>query len=141
MYIYFMTRINLIPPEKLYDQHLLAEHREIKRIPNVIKSGKFHLENAPKNYVLGTGHVKFFYDKLWFLYRRYLALYDECKKRGFSVENYASAFEDLPAELCKDFEPSEADIVLNQSRLDEKWRDNFYRMHGEIVKEKIDFWK
>ena len=30
-----MTRINCgIPPEELSDKHLLAEHREIKRIPN-----------------------------------------------------------------------------------------------------------
>lgn len=34
-----MTRVNLIPVESLTMQHLLAEHREIKRIPNVIKSG------------------------------------------------------------------------------------------------------
>ena len=33
-----MTRINAgIPPKKLTNRHLLAEHREIKRIPNVIK--------------------------------------------------------------------------------------------------------
>jgi hypothetical protein len=31
-----MTRINLIPVEELTDQHLLAEHREIKRIPNAV---------------------------------------------------------------------------------------------------------
>lgn len=29
-----MTRINLVPPEELCDQHLLAEHRELTRIPN-----------------------------------------------------------------------------------------------------------
>jgi hypothetical protein len=33
-----MTRINTgIPPKELTDKHLLAEHREIKRIPNCIK--------------------------------------------------------------------------------------------------------
>ena len=36
-----MTRINAgIPVEKLSDQHLLAEHREIKRIPNTKFTGK-----------------------------------------------------------------------------------------------------
>ncbi|HGJ5874346.1 MAG TPA: pyrimidine dimer DNA glycosylase/endonuclease V [Arsenophonus apicola] len=29
-----MTRINVIPPNELCDQHLLAEHRELTRIPN-----------------------------------------------------------------------------------------------------------
>jgi len=32
-----MTRINLIPVSELTDEHLLAEHRELKRIPNLIK--------------------------------------------------------------------------------------------------------
>ncbi len=77
--------------------------------------------------------MKFFYNKLKFLHSRYLALYDECKKRGFSVENYSSAFENLPEELYGDFVPNETDIALNQSRLDEKWRENFYRMRGKIV--------
>lgn len=39
-----MTRINLIPPEELCDQHLLAEHRELTRIPNAVARGKFSLE-------------------------------------------------------------------------------------------------
>ena len=39
-----MTRINLINVEELTDQHLLAEHREIKRIPNVISKGKYSLK-------------------------------------------------------------------------------------------------
>jgi hypothetical protein len=39
-----MTRINLIPVNELTDQHLLAEHREIKRIPNVILSGRYNLD-------------------------------------------------------------------------------------------------
>ena len=33
-----MTRINVgIPPAELTGKHLIAEHREIKRIPNCIK--------------------------------------------------------------------------------------------------------
>ena len=31
-----MTRINLIPPKELCDQHLLAEFRELTRIPNAV---------------------------------------------------------------------------------------------------------
>ena len=39
-----MTRINLVPPEELCDQHLLAEHRELTRIPNAVAKGKYHLK-------------------------------------------------------------------------------------------------
>lgn len=34
-----MTRINLIAPAELCDQHLLAEHRELTRIPNAVAKG------------------------------------------------------------------------------------------------------
>ena len=61
-----MTRINIIPPAELCDQHLLAEHRELTRIPNLVAKGKFSLEGQPSDYKLGTGHVKFFFDKMQF---------------------------------------------------------------------------
>ncbi len=62
-----MTRINLIPPTELCDQHLLAEHRELTRIPNAVAKGKFHLKGQPEEYKLGEGHVRFFFNKMTFL--------------------------------------------------------------------------
>lgn len=94
-----MTRINVIPIQELSNVHLLAEHREIKRIPNVIASWKYNLEWQPTAYTLGTWHVKFFYDKLGFLYHRYVGLYNECIKRWLNVQNYSEAFKGCPAEL------------------------------------------
>lgn len=55
-----MTRINCVPVEELTDKHLLAEYRELPRIFNLARA----VEDAPTEYVLGTGHMKFFYDKL-----------------------------------------------------------------------------
>ena len=48
-----MTRINLVPPAELCDQHLLAEHRELTRIPNAVAKGKYHLKGQPAEYKLG----------------------------------------------------------------------------------------
>jgi len=127
-----MTRINLVWVKELFDQHLLSEHREIKRIPNVIKSGKYHLENIPERYILWTWHVRFFYDKLKFLHFRYNDLYVECRNRWFKVENYEDSFLDLPKELYNDFMPDLADIELNKKRLDDKYKPNFYRYYGEL---------
>ena len=60
-----MTRINCgIPPCELTDKHLMAEHREIKRIPNCIKKGRYSMTGQPEVFTLGKGHVKFFYNKL-----------------------------------------------------------------------------
>ena len=81
-----MTRINLVPPEELCDQHLLAEHRELTRIPNAVAKGKYHLKGQPAEYKLGEGHVRFFFNKLAFLKKRYDALHAECKARGFNVQ-------------------------------------------------------
>jgi deoxyribonuclease (pyrimidine dimer) len=80
-----MTRINCgIPVEELHPKHLMAEHREIKRIPNCIKKGKFNMKGQPQEFTLGTGHVKFFYDKLLYLRKRYIQLYNRCKALGYN---------------------------------------------------------
>lgn len=84
-----MTRINILPPVELCDQHLLAEARELPRIPNGVLKGLLSRSyaDAPTEYVLGPGHVKFFVDKLGYLESRYSVLLFECALRGFSVEN------------------------------------------------------
>ena len=46
-----MTRINVgIPPAELVNQHLIAEHREIKRIPNCVAKGKYNMEGIPDKF-------------------------------------------------------------------------------------------
>ena len=87
-----MTRINVgIKPKNLTQRHLIAEHREIKRIPNAVKSGRFNMDNQPSIFTLGTGHVKFFYDKLLYLKKRYEEIYQECIERGYNVTYYGDA--------------------------------------------------
>lgn len=101
-----MTRISsTVKPSELCDQMLIAEHREIVRIPNCIKSGKAKIENIPDFYRLGSGHVKFFYNKLGYLCNRYNELRTECIKRGFNVQNYNDAFNDVPTKLLNIWEP------------------------------------
>lgn len=56
-----MTRINsAINVELLTDEHLLAEHREIKRLPGLYKqrmiSGK-RFNDIPIDFTLGKGHI------------------------------------------------------------------------------------
>lgn len=116
-----MTRINCgIPPEKLSDKHLIAEHREIKRIPNQISKGKYSLKGQPTEFKLGEGHVKFFYDKLLFLKKRYDSIYLECKKRGFNVTYFGGAWNNVPKEFLKDYKPTKKDILLVKKRIKER---------------------
>ena len=70
----------------------------------------------PDKFTLGTGHVKFFYNKLEYLHYRYLELYDECVKRGFNVTDYSECFDDLPADLYNwyDEQPNDRAIILQR---------------------------
>ena len=116
-----MTRINVgILPKELSNKHLIAEHREIKRIPNCITKGKYNMDGQPDRFKLGTGHVKFFYDKLSYLKDRYKMLYMECVRRGFNVQNYIGAWDNIPEELMGNYQPTEEDRKIIQQRIKER---------------------
>lgn len=116
-----MTRINVgILPAELPDKLLLAEHREIKRIPNCIKSGRYNLEGIPDQFTLGKGHVKFFYNKLGYLHVRYTHLYLECQNRGFKVQYYGSSFLDIPISLYRNYQTRPEDRQLIIDRIESK---------------------
>lgn len=116
-----MTRINAgISVEELHDKHLMAEHREIKRIPNCIKKGRYSMKDQPSEFTLGTGHVKFFYDKLLYLKNRYDKLYKECKKRGFNVTYYGCAWEDIPDKFMGDYTPTREAVEMLRKRIKER---------------------
>lgn len=115
-----MTRINCVPVTELCDQHLLAEHRELTRIPNAIASGraKVDLSKIPERYTMGKGHVTFFYDKLHWLGLRYAELARECALRGFSVKNRWPDPHKAFQSVC--WEPDEEDMRINRERIAER---------------------
>jgi len=118
-----MTRISSsIKPIELCDKMLIAEHREIIRIPNTIKSGKakVDLSTIPLDFKLGSGHVIFFYNKLKYLHNRYLQLYKECIDRGFNIQDYSNCFLDLPTNLYKDWEETEETRRVVKERINKR---------------------
>lgn len=131
-----MTRINCgIPVEELSDKHLLSEAREIKRVPNAVAKGKCNLNNLPKEFKMGVGHVRFFYDKLLYLLNRYKQLHAECLKRGFKVQDWSSAWDNVPGELMNDYQPTEKDVQLVRERIRERTENTqrFVGPNGEFV--------
>lgn len=121
-----MTRINLIPVTELADQHLMAEYRELPRVFGAVRK---HVQEGKRKssfkinstYLLGTGHVTFFYDKLLFLKQRHEDLVTECLRRGIKITNTAiNSISDLPAEFCNDYNPTESEIKLSRDRIIEK---------------------
>jgi len=81
-----MTRINAkLPPRILSDEHLIAEQKEIWRLPLLWKL-KYHngsLKDAPipREFTLGEGHLFFFLDKGRFIRERTHLLQAEIKAR------------------------------------------------------------
>lgn len=119
-----MTRINVVPVAELCDQHLLAEHRELTRIPNGIMEGKLKLEypDRPAEYTLGTGHIKFFTNKLRFLYARYQLLDQECIARGFAVQHIwpSRLMNSTTLRYWDDYRPDNRALRLNRARIEER---------------------
>ena len=116
-----MTRINVgIEPREIPSKQLLAEHREIKRIPNCVASGKYKPVNIPETFRLGTGHVKFFVNKLNYLLKRYKKIYTECVQRGYNVTDYSEAWNGVPDNLMQDYQPSQQDRELLLERFRER---------------------
>lgn len=124
-----MTRINLVPPSELMDQHLLAEWREIKMIPASLRRSLKTKnicdvqKSIPSNYCLGTGHVRFFFDKLIYLTERYEQLTHELIRRKFSLYHTGS-FNDfchsIPDEFFGNYIPTDEALCTIRARIDEK---------------------
>lgn len=124
-----MTRINLVPVEELYDQHLMAEYRELPMVEASLKRSLASkkgvvVEEIPEEYCLGAGHVKFFYNKGSWLEERYWLLVAELRKRGFNIEPYGRAPE---PELWIDYnlwhtdwQPNEIEVAINKKRIDQR---------------------
>lgn len=103
-----MTRINAgIKPAELPNKLLLDELREIKRIPNMICSGRAKIEDIPEKFTLNAGHVKFFYDKGCYTFNRYISLLHEARSRGLNVQSFASAWLNYPAALHNDWKETD----------------------------------
>lgn len=84
-----MTRINLVHPQELTDQHLLAEIKEINQLcGQYLKSlnSRKGIGDIPSEFTLGKGHVKFFYNKGAYLNFRFNFFVVEALSRGFDIE-------------------------------------------------------
>lgn len=123
-----MTRINCVPVEILHAKHLVAEYRELPRVFALVakswERGESVGYKAPQHYVLGTGHVRFFYDKLTFLNLRHQKLVEEMIKRDFKP-SYREPLSELWKEVLPDtywnnWLPTLQDMRINLSRLVER---------------------
>ncbi len=136
-----MTRINLVEPSELTDQHLIAEYREIFMVGGslrrtLVSKVGYREDRVPKRYTLNTGHVYFFYNKGRYLHKRYHELITEMKRRGFEPDPSRvfpmSVFVDNG--LYNDWMPSVEDYKIIRQRIEEKiaMKPEWYRKTESI---------
>lgn len=129
-----MTRINCaIKPAELSTKHLIAELREIKRIPNHVSANKdkLNMKGIPDKFTLGTGHVKFFYNKLGYLQARYKVLYEEAIVRGFNVSDFSESFKKA-IEARPDLNNMYTETPEDREILLERLRERDYEFYKDL---------
>lgn len=135
-----MTRINLIIPSELTDQHLIAEIKEINQLSGQFRKSLFSkkgINGIPSDFKLNSGHVKFFYNKGMYLHKRFLKLKKEAVSRGFNINiEFNNEWEkNNVLELYNDWEPCEKDRVIIRERIASKLakKPNWYKYNGKVV--------
>ena len=134
-----MTRINVgISVKALTDEHLLAEHREIKRLPDSylksLQSGSY--KRIPNKFCLGTGHVLFFIDKSLFTLNRYKQIHGECLLRKFNVEDYSNNWNIIKDSFKNDYEFTSYDRELLLDRITERIKNSkqkVFHYYGKVI--------
>jgi hypothetical protein len=118
-----MTRINVAPVQELHYKHLVAEYRELPRCFSLVRKGQGKRKwNIPKEYVLGSGHVSFFYDKLGWLVQRYEALVEEMRVRGYNPTPIPSnqLVDGISEHYRGMWTPTAEAVKLNRQRINER---------------------
>jgi len=128
-----MTRINCgIPVKTLSDKHLLAEHREIKRIcfRLSVRLSSNNFQDIPADFsIVKNGKIifreLFWLDKGKYTLNRYLQIYSESIRRGFRVTDFSSNWEiyKKKPEYFNDYTPSREQISMIQERIHEKLKN------------------
>lgn len=135
-----MTRVNLVPVQELMDQHLFAEFRELKMIPKSLarsiraRGVEGVITAIPASFVLGKGHVSFFYDKGCYLFDRYQQIRLELQQRGVNFDKSSELDPDdvflrHPMFLGV-YEPTEQALALIRARIAERiaQKPDWYRL-------------
>lgn len=124
-----MTRINCIPVEELTREHLIAEYREIPRVVPLAHKAWLRGENPeamPGYYVLGNGHVRFFYARLGYIRQRFFKLVNEMERRGYTCNfnDVPQEYFEMPTAWRKDWTPTHMAMDLNRKRIEKRLEES-----------------
>jgi hypothetical protein len=125
-----MTRVNAgIPVRELTRAHLLAEHREIKRVCHRLaqRLAKNKFDDIPTPfYEIKKGKIAFkelfWLDKGLYTYKRYLQIRNECERRKYNIQSYADNWKIYAKkpEYWNDFKPTAEQVAMIRDRISER---------------------
>lgn len=129
-----MVRVNLINPEKLADQHLIAEYAEILILRQYILNYP-STENLPEHFTLNKGHMRFFKDKVRYLKERHDRIRKEMIKRKFQPKIIFN-LKGFKKMNLQNWKPCLKDKNIIKKRIKTKLRKKpkFYRYYGQNKK-------
>lgn len=137
-----MARVNVgIDPIYLSDQHLIAESVEITMITGGLRKHGFQIKSPiPDRLQLGTGHINFFKNKIWYLAYRLEKVNDELTRR--KIKNSTGIIcQDYPEELVKYWEPTLQDSMVIRGRVYDRLlhplraKPGFHRYYGKPIED------
>jgi deoxyribonuclease (pyrimidine dimer) len=133
-------RVNLINPDLLCDQHLMAEYRESFMLPGSMRlwlkkqSVSDIRKKIPAKFPLGGGHILFFADKGKYMSDRYQILIAELNARGYKLNGDRQAYplEVHPIEFQNDYIPDDDayDLIHDRIRSRILLKPEWYRYKG-----------
>jgi deoxyribonuclease (pyrimidine dimer) len=139
-----------IDPKLLADQHLIAEYKELPTIVRSLIKNDFVIKGLkPNKFCLGKGHINFFKDKLFYIFKRHEFVKFECLHRNFKCYSLSILTEcgfhsveechTFIPQFWNDWRPSSEDSGIVMSRITNRLLDRyskspyFWKLHGETL--------
>lgn len=128
-----MTRVNLIDPKILTDQHLNAERVELTMAFSSARRS-LHSRNGLRvgdKFTLNSGHVIFFHNKIGYLKDRFFKLSNEMISRGMHPRSPWPDDSWVRSDMWGTYEASEDDFKIVKTRIRERLlkKPSWYRFH------------
>jgi len=141
-------RINIINPKYLTDNHLIAEYRETKMSTyNYVRSknSKNGIDKSriSERYTLNKGHAYMWYNKFGYISKRFNALVEEMRNRGFQTNFIELNFNGIDSDAFGDFTPNQTDIRINLERVLERisLQPEWYKYYGKNIEDWNSFYE
>ena len=142
-----MARVNVgVNPKYLADQHLIAESVEITMITGGLRKNGYEIKSPVQlKFKLGTGHINFFKNKIFYLKLRLGEVNEEMRRRNFNPGTRLILAE-YPEKLINDWDPDFEASNLIRSRIIERLKfplngkkgSDYYRYRSKLIGSDMD---